>query len=96
MEYHIKCFVNSTPYENSRYSENKTVKYITSEFFSIPNIHKIFIDIYYEYKNQVSYEIFRKVFNSCNIKLKKPLICENCDEFDCQITKAKREKSLNI
>jgi hypothetical protein len=97
MEYDIKSFLNSITYENSHYSENKTVKYIDSEFFSISNIHRIFIDIYYEYKNEVSYQMFKKVFNSCNIKFKKPRTdtCETCDEIFCQITKAKREKNLN-
>jgi hypothetical protein len=51
MKYDIKCFHNSIPYENLHYSENKTVKYISPEIFSISNIHKIFIDVIYEYKN---------------------------------------------
>ncbi len=69
-----------------------------SQFFSISNIHKIFIDIYYEYKNEVLCEMFRKVFNWCNTKFKKPRtdICETCDEFSCQITKTKHEKNVNI
>ena len=54
--------------------------------------------IFTKYIKWSSYKTFRKVFNSCNIKFKKPRtdICETCDEFDCQKTKAKREKNLNI
>jgi hypothetical protein len=54
MENDIKSFINSLPNESSHYSQNKNVKYIAPEFGSISNIHKTFIDIYLEYKNEVS------------------------------------------
>ncbi len=63
-----KTFIDSLPLENCYYSESKTIKYIASQFGSISNIYKIFIDISFEYNNEVSYYMFRKVFNTCNIK----------------------------
>jgi hypothetical protein len=42
--------------------------------------------------------MFRKVFNTCNIKFKKPRsdICETCDGIECEISKAKRQKNTNL
>jgi len=70
MENDIKTFIHSLPFENSHYSQSKTIKYIAFQFGSISNICQIFKDIYIEYQNEVSYYMFKKVFNTCNIKLK--------------------------
>ena len=91
----IKSFINTLPNENAHYSENKEYKYISSDFGSIANIYRIFIDIYIEYKNDVSYKMFKQVFKTCNLKFKKPRndICETCDEIICEINSNKRLKN---
>ncbi len=93
-----KTFVDSLPFENCYYSQIETIKYIASQFGSIFNIYKIFIDIIIEYNNEVLYYMLRKVFNTCNIKFKKPKsdICETCDGIECEISKAKRQKNTNL
>jgi hypothetical protein len=91
----MKTFIFSLPNHDYHYSKIKNIRYIAPEFGSIANIYKVFIDIYIEYKKEVSYQMFRKFFNSCKIKIKKPRsdLCETCDELELKISKAKRENS---
>jgi hypothetical protein len=95
VEEDMKNFIYSLPNHKYHYSKNKNIQYIAPEFGSIANIYKVFIDIYLEYENEVSYQMFRKFFNSCKIKIKKRRsdLCETCDELELKISKAKRENS---
>jgi hypothetical protein len=92
----LKEFFNSLPTEISHYGQNKKNKYIASEFGSISNIHRLFLDLLPEHKTDCSYSLFFKEFNKSGIFLKKPNkdLCETCEQFKYEIFKLKRIQNL--
>ncbi len=58
------------------------------------NIHKLYLNIYYEPQFDVSYQVFLKIFKECNLsfdKLKQD-ICEKCDRIKCEIINKKNKE----
>jgi len=92
----INDFIVSLPTERTQYGKNKDKKYLSKEFGSIANIHRPFIDLYPEHKNDISYKVFTKVFKTYDISINKPEvdICEIYGSFDIQIMDSKKNKDF--
>ncbi len=90
----ISMTINSLPTEQSHYGRNKSIRYLSSEFGSVANIHRLFLDLYPEHKIDVN-KLFLKNFNS-NISIGKPKvdICETCEKFHIQILNLQNEKKV--
>ncbi len=54
----IDAFIKSLPTESTHYGINKSIQYLPSEFKSVRNIHRLFIDLFPEHKCDVNYQIF--------------------------------------
>ncbi len=93
----INDFINSLSTEQSHYGRNKSIGYLSSEFGSAANIHRLFLDLYPEHKIDVNYKLFLKNFKNSNISIGKPKvdICETCDKFHIQILNLQNEKKFD-
>jgi len=56
----ISMTIYSLPTEQSHYGRNKRIRYLSSEFGSVANIHRLFLDLYPEHKIDVNYKLFLK------------------------------------
>ncbi len=58
----VNEFLSSLPSEGTYYGNNQKARYLDSEFKSIQNIRRIFIDMFHEFKYDVKYRLFRELF----------------------------------
>ncbi len=57
----IESFIKSLSSEPTHYGRNKNKKYLVPEFGSVANIHRLYLDIYPEFKEKISYKIFLEI-----------------------------------
>jgi hypothetical protein len=94
----VNEFLSSLPSEgtHSNYGNNQKARYLESEFKSIQNIHRIFVDMFPEHKYDVKYRLFREHFIKSRLIIGKPKcdICSVCDGFQIQIFNLKKNKKI--
>ncbi len=92
----VNEFLSSLPSEGIHYGNNPKARYLNSEFKSIQNIHRIFIDMFPEHIYDVKYRLFRELFIKSGLIIGKPKcdICSVCDGFQIQILNMKKNKKF--
>jgi hypothetical protein len=99
----LREYITTLPADESHYSlKTSESKFLSPEFASVSNIFRVFIDIFPEYKDSISYSKFLTTFNEYDLKI-RPLridVCSTCDNFNFQIRAYSRinniEKSDSI
>ncbi len=62
-------YVMTLPADESHYSlKTSESKFLSPEFASVSNIFRVFIDIFPEYKDSISYSKFLTTFNEYDVK----------------------------
>jgi hypothetical protein len=90
----INDFLQNLPTEQSHYVKNDR-KYLSTDFGSVANVHRVFIDIFPEYLKIVNYNKFLEIFNASKISFKAPGkdLCGTCEQFKSDILNAKQLKN---
>jgi hypothetical protein len=67
----LREYITTLPADESHYSlKTRESKFLSPEFASFSNIFRVFIDIFPEYKDSISYSKFLTVFNEYDLKIR--------------------------